>query len=72
MLAGGAEFGFARHVVDLLAHLAEGAVDASSLGLDVFRDGVLDHHPRLVEHRLAPGHARDQLEARQTQRPGTT
>ena len=31
---------------------------------------MLDDHPRLVEHRLALGHAGDQLEPRQAQRPG--
>ncbi len=52
MLAGSPELGLARHVVDLLAHLAEGAVDALALGLDVLGDGVLDDDARLVEHRL--------------------
>ena len=58
------------HVVDLLAHLAEGGVDALALGLGVLGDGMLDDHPRLVEHRLALGHSGDQLEAGQPQRPG--
>ncbi len=70
MLAGGAELGLAGHVVDLLAHLAEGAVDPLALGLDVVGDGMLDDHPRLVEHRLALGHSCDQLEPGQPQRPG--
>ena len=54
MLAGGAELGLARHVVDLLAHLAEGRIDAVALGLDVLGDGMLDDDARLVEHRLRP------------------
>ena len=58
------------HVVDLLAHLVERGVDPLALGLDVLGDGMLDDDARLVEHRLAPGHAVDQLEPGQPQRPG--
>ena len=62
MLARGAELGLARHVVDLLAHAAEGGIDARALGLGVLGDGMLDDHARLVEDGDALGHAGDQLE----------
>src|SRR5256885_12716007 len=34
VLAGRAELGLARHIVDLLAHFAEGGIDPRALGLD--------------------------------------
>ena len=70
MLAGGAELRLARHGVDLLAHLAEGGIDALALGLDVLGDGMLDDDARLVEDRFALGHSGDQLEAGEAQRAG--
>ena len=53
MLAGGAELGLLGHRVDLLAHLAEGGIDAVAFGLDVLGDRMLDDDSRLVEHRFA-------------------
>ena len=70
MLAGRAELRVARHIVDLLAHLAEGRIDPVALGLDVLGDRMLDHDARLVEHGLALGHAGDQLEPGEPQRTG--
>ncbi len=60
-LAGDAEFGLARHAVDLLAHLAECGIDALALGLGILGDGMLDDDAGLVEHGLAARHALDQL-----------
>ena len=70
VLAGGAELGLAGHVVDLLAHPAEGGIDPRPLGLGILGDGMLDHHPRLVEHGDALGHAGDQLQPGNALRPG--
>ena len=63
MLAGSAEFGTAGHRIDLLAHLAEGGVDAVALGLGVLGDGVLDEDARLVVDGDAPRHAHDEAQA---------
>ena len=63
MLAGGAELGLASHMVNLFAHLAEGGIDPRPLGFSVLGDGMLNHHPRLVEDRDAPRHSRDQLQS---------
>jgi hypothetical protein len=60
MLAPDAEFGLAGHAVDLLAHAVEGAIDPLALGLGVFGHDMLDHHARLVEHRLSDREALDQ------------
>ncbi len=57
MLAHRAELGVARHIVDLLAHLAEGGIDAVALGLDVLGDGMLDDDARLVKDGDAARHA---------------
>ena len=69
MLARNPELGLLRHVVDLLAHLAEGAVDAGALGLDVVGDGVLDDDPRLVEDGDPLRHTVDEPQAREAQWP---
>src|SRR3546814_8606258 len=53
MLAVDAEFGLARHPIDLFAHLVERAVDAVTLSLGIFRDGMFDRDPRLVIDRVA-------------------
>ena len=68
MLAGRAELGLLGHRVDLLAHLAEGRIDALALGLDVVGDGMLDDDSRLVEHRFPARHSGDQLEAAEPER----
>ena len=62
MLAGGAELGLAGHIVDLLAHLAEGGIDPGALGLGILGDRMLDDDSRLVEDGDALGHAGDQLQ----------
>src|SRR3546814_20763955 len=68
MLAANAEFGLARHAVDLLAHLVEGGIDAVPLGLDVVGDRMFDGDARLVENGDARAHAVDQLLPRQALR----
>ena len=62
MLARRAEFGLAHHAIDLIAHLVERRIDAVAFIFGVFGDGMLDHHARLVEDRVARRHAVDQLE----------
>src|SRR3546814_682528 len=68
MLAANAEFGLARHAVDLLAHLVEGGIDAVPFGLDVVGDRMFDGDARLVENGDARAHAVDQLLPRQALR----
>ncbi len=53
MLAAGAEFGLAGHLVDLLAHLVEGEIDPLALRLGILGHRVLDGDAGLVEHRDA-------------------
>ena len=69
VLAGRAELGLAGHIVDLLAHPAEGGIDPGALGLGVLGDGMLDHDPRLVEDGDALGHAGDELQPDQPLHP---
>src|SRR5947209_18307770 len=61
MLAAGPELGVARHVVDLLAHLAERRVDALPLGFDVLSDSMLNNDAWLVEDGDALRDARHEL-----------
>ena len=68
MLAGGAELGLAGHRLDLLAHPAEGGIDARPLGLGVFGDGMLDDYARLVEDRHPARHPGDQFQAGEAHR----
>jgi hypothetical protein len=70
VLAGRSELGEVRHIVDLLAHLAERRIDPVALGLGILGDGMLDQHPGLMIDSGAAGHAGHQLEARQTYRAG--
>ncbi len=68
MLALHPEFDRARHAVDLFAHLGEGGNDALPLRLGILRHRMLDMNTRLVEHRMPPRHAHDQLQALQHDR----
>ena len=63
MLAIAAEFGLARHLVDLFAHLVERGINAVALGLGIFGDGMLNRDTRVVIDGKAARHPVHQLEA---------
>src|SRR5438309_4740014 len=68
MLAGNAELGFPRHVIDLFAHLAESGVDALTFGLDVLGHRMFNEDSRLVENSHSSRHAGDELQTRKAKR----
>ena len=71
MLAAlGAKFGLVGQIVDLLAHLVKGAVDALAFELDILGHHLADLNARLVEDRLASAQPFDQGKARHGLRTG--
>jgi len=70
MLSLHAELGRAGHAVNLFAHLGKGGNDPLPLGLYILRNRMFDVDARLVEYRMAPRHAHNQLQAVQHGRAG--
>ena len=61
MFALNAKFGFARHALNLFAHLIKGGVNAVPLSFDIFGNCMLNRDARLVKHGIARRHAIDEL-----------
>ncbi len=70
MLAANAEFSLIGHIVDLLAHLVERAINPLALGFDIVCHNLIDGDARLVIDRLAKRKPFDQREASNRLRAG--